>query len=59
LTSGGPGGRTYVPALFVYDESFKYGNFGYASAMGLIITVALVVILGIYVFARNRNEVEA
>jgi len=59
LTSGGPGGRTYVPALFVYDESFKYGHFGYASAMGLIITVALVVVLGIYVFARNRNEVEA
>jgi multiple sugar transport system permease protein len=59
LTSGGPGGRTYVPALFVYDESFKYGNFGYASAMGLIITFALVIVLGIYVFARNRNDVEA
>lgn len=59
LTSGGPGGRTYVPALFVYDESFKYGNFGYASAMGLIITFALVIVLGIYVFARNRNDVQA
>ena len=59
LTSGGPGGKTYVPALFVYDESFKYGNFGYASAMGIIITVALVLVLGVYVFARNRGEVEA
>lgn len=59
LTSGGPGGKTYVPALFVYDESFKYGNFGYASAMGIIITIALVLVLGVYVFARNRNDVEA
>lgn len=59
LTSGGPGGRTYVPALFVYDESFKYGNFGYASAMGLIITFALVLVLGVYVFSRNRNDIES
>lgn len=59
LTSGGPGGRTYLPALFVYHESFKYGNLGYAAALGTIITVALVVVLGAYVYLRNRNEVIA
>lgn len=58
LTAGGPGGKTYLPALFVYHESFKYGNLGYAAALGSIITVGLVVILGIYVYLRNRNEVE-
>lgn len=59
LTSGGPGGRTYMPALFVYHESFKYGNLGYAAALGSIITVALVIVLGAYVYLRNRNEVVA
>ncbi|MBU6379863.1 MAG: sugar ABC transporter permease [Acidobacteria bacterium] len=59
LTNGGPGGRTYLPGLFVYEESFRYGNFGYAAALGMIITIALVIILGIYVATRNRNEVEA
>ena len=59
LTSGGPGGRTYMPALFVYHESFKYGNLGYAAALGSIITLALVIVLGAYVYLRNRNEVVA
>lgn len=56
LTSGGPGGKTYLPALFVYHESFKYGNLGYAAALGTIITIVLVIVLGLYVFFRNRKE---
>ena len=59
LTNGGPGGKTYLPALFVYDESFRYGNFGYAAAMGTIITIALVILLGVYVWRRRRLEVES
>lgn len=59
LTNGGPGGQTYLPALFVYDEAFRYGNFGNAAAMGTLITIALVVILSIYVARRKRFEVEA
>lgn len=59
LTNGGPGGQTYLPALFVYDESFAYGNFGYAAAMGTIITIALVFVLGLYVIRRRRYEVES
>lgn len=59
LTNGGPGGKTYLPGLFVYEESFRYGNFGYAAALGMIITIALVIVLGIYVATRNRREVEA
>lgn len=59
LTSGGPGGKTYLPALFVYHESFKYGNFGYAAALGTIMTMVLVVVLGIYVYQRTKRDVEA
>ena len=59
LTSGGPGGKTYLPALFVYHESFKYGNFGYAAALGTIMTMVLVLVLGIYVYQRTKRDVEA
>lgn len=56
LTSGGPGGKTYLPALFVYHESFKYGNLGYASALGTIITVTLLMIFCIYLGVRKLRE---
>ena len=34
LTQGGPGHSTELPMLFAYNEAFKYGEFGYASALG-------------------------
>jgi multiple sugar transport system permease protein len=52
LTDGGPGGRTRLPMLFAYEEAFRYGQFGYASAMGCVM-VALVAIL-LTVFLRSR-----
>lgn len=56
LTAGGPGGKTFVPALFVYDESFKYGNFGYAASMGVVMALAILGMLGIYLKVSNRKE---
>ena len=34
LTQGGPGHSTELPMLFAYNEAFKYGEFGYAAALG-------------------------
>ena len=34
LTAGGPGGKTMLPSLFVYNEAFQFGHWGYAAAMG-------------------------
>ena len=34
LTLGGPGHATELPMLFAYNEAFKYGEFGYAAALG-------------------------
>lgn len=56
LTAGGPGGKTYLPALFVYNESFKYGNFGYAAAMGIVMTISVMLMLVVYLKARSRQE---
>lgn len=52
LTGGGPGGRTRLPMLFAYEEAFRYGQFGYAAAMGLVMVAVIAVLLTI--FLRNR-----
>jgi len=40
LTHGGPGYATMVPALTMYTRAFTTGQFGYASAIGLMLFVA-------------------
>jgi multiple sugar transport system permease protein len=47
LTQGGPGGRTRLPMLFAYEEGFRYGNAGYAAALGnvMVLVVSLLVVL--------------
>ena len=37
MTGGGPGFATYVPALWMYEQTFLMSHFGYASAIGLIL----------------------
>lgn len=41
LTNGGPGFSTLSPALYLYKKSFEYNEFGYASAIGVILFAAL------------------
>jgi multiple sugar transport system permease protein len=55
LTQGGPGTKTQLPMLFAYDSAFKYGEFGYASALGDAMVVVIAVALSIYLFARLRE----
>ncbi len=57
LTEGGPGGKTMVPALFAYNEGFKYGHFGYAAAMGNVMVIVVMVLLYVYL-RRGRRGVE-
>ena len=54
LTQGGPGGRTRLPKLFAYEEAFRYGQYGYAAAMGLVLTALVALLLA--VFLRNRLQ---
>ncbi|BAM03943.1 extracellular solute-binding protein [Phycisphaera mikurensis] len=44
MTDGGPGTATIIPALRMYHQAFRFGNFGYAAAIG---TLLFVVILGL------------
>jgi len=39
LTDGGPGYSSMVPGYHMYKQAFTYNNFGYASAIGLVLFV--------------------
>ncbi|MEU9792234.1 sugar ABC transporter permease [Streptomyces sparsogenes] len=56
LTNGGPGGRTRLPMLFAYEEAFRYGQFGYAAAMGCVLVAVVSVLLAVYLAGRLRGD---
>ncbi|WP_235509733.1 carbohydrate ABC transporter permease [Arthrobacter sp. Soil761] len=56
LTQGGPGTSTMLPMLFTYTEAFKARNIGLASAMGAIITIFIIAILAVYLWAQYRGD---
>lgn len=39
MTQGGPVRASYSLVYMLYDESFKFGNFGYAAAIGVVLFV--------------------
>jgi raffinose/stachyose/melibiose transport system permease protein len=41
ITDGGPGYATMVPALYMYDQAFRSGQFGYGSAIGLVLFLVI------------------
>ncbi|MFH8683257.1 carbohydrate ABC transporter permease [Streptomyces lydicus] len=58
LTDGGPGGRTRLPMLFAYEEAFRYGQFGYAAAMGLAMVAVISVLLALSLVGRLKGDDE-
>ncbi|MBC8091237.1 MAG: sugar ABC transporter permease, partial [Pseudonocardia sp.] len=46
-----------LPMLFAYTEAFRYGNFGYAAAMGNVMVVLIVALLLFYLRANSRRPV--
>ncbi|MET9830208.1 sugar ABC transporter permease [Streptomyces sp. NPDC006385] len=59
LTSGGPGGRTRLPMLFAYEEAFRYGQFGYAAAMGCVMVAVISILLALFLVGRLRGGDDA
>lgn len=56
LTAGGPGGQTMLPMLFAYNEAFRYGNFGYAAAMGNVMVIVISIFLFVYLRSQARSR---
>ena len=44
MTGGGPGYATMIPSLLMYKVAFGDGQFGYASALGMVIMLVIVVL---------------
>ncbi|WP_026875331.1 carbohydrate ABC transporter permease [Jiangella gansuensis] len=55
LTEGGPGSATRLPLLFAYEEAFRYGNYGYAAALGNAMVIVIAVFVVFYLRQRVRE----
>ncbi|MEI0738029.1 sugar ABC transporter permease [Paenibacillus sp. JTLBN-2024] len=54
LTKGGPGNSTLTSSVYIFQKGLEQFNFGYASALGLIVSV-LIGALSVLVFRFNRR----
>jgi multiple sugar transport system permease protein len=54
MTNGGPAHATYLLSMYLYDNAFVYLQMGYASAIGLIMLVIVLVLTGVAFWSSNR-----
>jgi ABC-type sugar transport systems, permease components len=57
LTQGGPGGTTRLPMLAAYEEAFRYGNVGYAAAIGNVMVIAILIVLYFYLRKQLKERI--
>lgn len=57
MTGGGPGRATYVTELYIFDMSIKYGVTGMASAISMLLFLAISVLIAI-MFRLQRDNGE-
>lgn len=56
LTAGGPGYSTYVLEFDIYQEAFQSGRLGYASAMGVVLFVVVLILCLVQMRLFRRGE---
>ncbi len=54
MTGGGPGTSTYVFVYYIYEQAFKYYQFGYASAIAFILFFIILVLTMLQWYGRKR-----
>jgi lactose/L-arabinose transport system permease protein len=56
LTNGGPSNATLTIGMYLYQNAFTYFDFGYASAIGYVLTaIVAVAAVGQTLLARRRS----
>jgi ABC-type sugar transport system permease subunit len=55
LTSGGPGEATQVPSYYSYQSFFTNLNVGYGSAIATVMTVIIVAVSVVFLWAQRRH----
>jgi ABC-type sugar transport system permease subunit len=53
MTGGGPGTSTFVTELYVYLQSFRYGQIGVGAAVSLFLMLLSMAIFGLFVGIRR------
>ena len=54
MTNGGPANSTSLAVFYIYQQAFKFNNYGYAAAMASVLVVILL-FLTILLFALTRG----
>lgn len=55
LTGGGPGYATTVPALLMYQTAVKFGEYGYAMSIAVLLFLVVVVLTGLSQWLSHRS----
>ncbi|NUR24311.1 MAG: sugar ABC transporter permease, partial [Catenulispora sp.] len=58
MTGGGPGGQTEMPLTHLYKQAFEFLDFGYASAIAVVMTLFVLVLSLIQTFLFGRADRE-
>jgi multiple sugar transport system permease protein len=56
LTGGGPGGKTELLSIFVYNSALRYLDFGYGSAIAALMLMMNLAISLIVIRAGKKNR---
>jgi raffinose/stachyose/melibiose transport system permease protein len=55
LTNGGPGNSTTPLTLYMFQEAFSYGDYGYGSTIALLLTVVCLAVT-VLIFRSSRRD---
>ncbi|MFC4600074.1 carbohydrate ABC transporter permease [Cohnella hongkongensis] len=60
MTNGGPAGATEVMASYMVNKAIKYGQYGYGTALSIMIFAIALLLTAIYqiLFARRQERIE-
>ena len=56
LTGGGPNNATIVPSYYSYAQFFQAQQVGYGAAIATALTVVIVLVSTVFIWAQNRME---
>lgn len=59
LTQGGPARLTEVVAVYLYQQAFRYGDFGGAAATGWLMVVASILLASYYLRQLNKRTFQS
>jgi raffinose/stachyose/melibiose transport system permease protein len=55
-TSGGPGNKTIVPSMYMYQNAFLFNRVGYAAAIATLLALAIFILAAIMLRVGDRDE---